>query len=381
METDDQYLRNIYTNPSHPASFTGPEKLKQVVDREGIRDISRKKIRSFLLKQDSYTVNRPVRHAFKRNHVVTRGISDLLDVDLSDFSRISKYNDGVTFLLTSIDVFSRVAFVRPLKNKKSDTVLKALTDILQESGQVRVIRTDSGSEFKNRKMSKFLTENNIKHVFAAPPIKAGYVERLNLTLKRSIYTYLYSNNTFRYIDQLQYIVRAYNRRPHRSLGNISPIEVNKTNEATLFNDMYINRPYRKILKQPLPPKIKKKKMSVPVSRYKFKVGQLVRISHSRRTFERSFDQKFTEEIFKVTHRLRKDNIPLYLLKDFNGESVKGSFYTSELQAVSKSRDDHFKIESIIKHRGKGQNHQVLVRWRGYPSTFDSWLPYSSIKDI
>ena len=76
-------------------------------------------------------------------------------------SRLAKYNDGVTFLLTVIDVFSRVAMVRPLKNKRAETVLTAFKDMLSYPRKtVRVVRSDFGVEFKNEKFASYLKENN-----------------------------------------------------------------------------------------------------------------------------------------------------------------------------------------------------------------------------
>ena len=46
-----KYLTRIYTDPGHPASFSGPAKLKRVVNREGKIKVSRKDIDSFLEKQ------------------------------------------------------------------------------------------------------------------------------------------------------------------------------------------------------------------------------------------------------------------------------------------------------------------------------------------
>ena len=115
---EEKYLSKIYIDPSHPASFSGPTKLKEVVDREGKFKISKKDIVSFLEKQDTYTANRPVRRTFRRGHIVTRGIKDQYDLDLIDMGRLSKYNNNVKFLLTAVDAFSRVAMVKPLKDKK-----------------------------------------------------------------------------------------------------------------------------------------------------------------------------------------------------------------------------------------------------------------------
>ena len=57
----EEYLTKIFTDPSKPGSFSGPEKLLEVVKKEGLHKISRDEIKAFLEKQDTYTVNRFVR--------------------------------------------------------------------------------------------------------------------------------------------------------------------------------------------------------------------------------------------------------------------------------------------------------------------------------
>ncbi|XP_053395619.1 uncharacterized protein LOC128555806 [Mercenaria mercenaria] len=378
METDDQYLKRIYSDPNHPGSFSGPGKLKQVIDHEGKRDISLGKIKHFLQGQDTYTLNRPIKHKFTRNAVITRGIRDMWDGDLADMTRLAKWNSGVKFLLVVIDVFSRFAIVKPLHDKKADTVLTAFRNIVSENGKPRVFRSDFGAEFKNTQMASFLAKNNIKHVFANPPIKAGYAERLILSLKQLIFRYLHFNNTFVYVDKLDTLVRNYNYRVHRSLG-VSPSEINKSNESRHWNEMYINRPYKQKIYSAKPNEEKLK--ILPARKFRFKINQFVRVSINRRTFERSFDQKFSDEIFKIKDREMRSNIPVYYLQDLQNDPIIGAFHTSELQPVSKSEDSLFKVEKILKRRGKGDNREVLVRWRGYPPKFDSYIPLSSLTDV
>ncbi|MEW8548258.1 MAG: DDE-type integrase/transposase/recombinase [Candidatus Thiodiazotropha sp.] len=373
----ENYLAKIYTDPSHPASFSGPAKLKQIVDREGKYNISRKNISTFLEKQDSYTVNRPVRRTFRRGHIITRGIADQYDLDLVDMGRLSKYNDNIKFLLTAVDAFSRVAMVKPLKDKKADTVLEALKLMLGGQNKCRAVRTDAGAEFKNAKVREFFETNSIKHFFAHPPLKAQIVERFNQTLKQMIYRYLHNRNTYRYVDKLSAIVNSYNHRPHRSLGTLSPSQVTKTNEISLWNEMYINKPYRT---KRISSSRSNKKLR-PKAKFTLRVGDLVRISFSRHAFERSFNQRFTEEVFRIRQRVMRDNIPMYLLADLKGEIIRDYFYRPELQRVSQSDQKLFKVEKIVKRRGKGKNREVLVRWLGYGPTFDQWIPFNSLESI
>ena len=54
-------------------------------------------------------------------------------MDLCDMSQLKEYNDGNTFILTVVDVFSKYGFAKPLLNKKGCTVLKAFQEILTDS--------------------------------------------------------------------------------------------------------------------------------------------------------------------------------------------------------------------------------------------------------
>ena len=63
-----------------------------------------------------------------RNKIVFY-IDELWQLDLCDTRNVRQYNDGVTFILTIIDEFSKVAFARALKDKKGPTVLSAFTDV------------------------------------------------------------------------------------------------------------------------------------------------------------------------------------------------------------------------------------------------------------
>ena len=48
---------------------------------------------------------------------------------------LSKYNKGIRFLLCVIDIFSKYAWVVPLKDKKGISVAKAFQNILKQSNK------------------------------------------------------------------------------------------------------------------------------------------------------------------------------------------------------------------------------------------------------
>ena len=120
------------------------------------------------------------------------------------------------------------------------SVLDALENIYQTGPVPRKIRSDRGLEFRNSALASFFSKKGIRHVYASPPIKAGYAERCIQTLKQPVYPYLFHNNTFTYVDVLDQLVSSYSSRAHRSLGMTAPNQVNERNQVSLWNDMYIN---------------------------------------------------------------------------------------------------------------------------------------------
>lgn len=78
----------------------------------------------------------PARKTFPRRKIIQRGISDTWQVDLIEFCSLSRQNDGYKYALMCIDVFSKKAFARALKSKRSKEVADAMETIFEESGVV-----------------------------------------------------------------------------------------------------------------------------------------------------------------------------------------------------------------------------------------------------
>ena len=87
-------------------------------------------------------------------------------------------------------------------------------------------------------------------------------------------------------------------------------------------------------------------------------------------FSQAYTGKWSEEVFTVNAVHYIEPIT-YKIKDLDGEEIKGSFYTEELQ---KTHQDTFCIERVLETKGN----KMLVKWKGYPETLNSWV---SKKDI
>ena len=73
---------------------------------------------------------------------------------------------------------------------------------------------------------------------------------------------------------------------------------------------------------------------------------------------------------------------MYDLKDYNNEVVQGLFYEPELQLAYMDSDIMYKIEEILKKRKrKGGEFELLVKWKGWTSKFNSWIPEKEVKNL
>ena len=115
--------------------------------------------------------------------------------------------------------------------------------------------------------------------------------------------------------------------------------------------------------------------------YKFKLGDKVKISHIKKTFDREYSEKWSGEIFTVVERKRNQNIPMYKLKDYNNEVIESYFYEPELQLAYMDSNVVYKIEEILKKRKRHGIPDVLVKWKGWPVKFNSWILESDLQDI
>ena len=99
---------------------------------------------------------KPIIRKFGKRKVHSSFEDNIWGVDLADMQLISKYNKGIRYLLCAIDLFSKYAFVVPLKDKKKTTIANALQSILDNSKRKpNKIWTDQGSEFCNTHFKKY----------------------------------------------------------------------------------------------------------------------------------------------------------------------------------------------------------------------------------
>jgi len=332
-----------YVVANEPGSFGGVENLQRY-SAKPLKEVSQ-----WLMGQDAYTLHKPLRKTFRRRRTYSKGINDLFQADLADMSALARQNDGNRYILTCIDVFSKRAWAIPLKTKSGDCVKEAFEKIFEDEIP-NMIQTDKGTEFLNSTVQALFARHDVKHYTSEnEDIKAAVVERFNRTLKNKMWRYFTYAKTQKYTDVLDDLVHSYNNTYHRSIG-MAPSQVTIDNSQEIVKRLY---------------PLKRK----PI--YKFEVGDKVRMGRGKHVFKKGYVQGWTDEIFTVTTRHPTDPAT-YGVKDYDGEDIKGKFYEQELQKVLK-QDDVYEIEEVVKTRKRGGKVEYFVKWKGYPSKFNSWV--------
>jgi transposase InsO family protein len=189
----EKYLQKIYYDPSNAASFAGPEKLYAFAKRDGKYKLSKYKIRKWLQNKDFYSMQRPIIRPKNRTRIIVAGFDDQWSVDLMDMVKFNKYNDGYSYVLVVIDIFSKYVWLRKLKDKKGDSVAFALKDIIKGGRKPIRIRTNKGQEFRSKSVQRLFKSTGIRHFYALNEVKVAVSERVIKTLKKKIYRYLRTN--------------------------------------------------------------------------------------------------------------------------------------------------------------------------------------------
>jgi transposase InsO family protein len=110
-------------------------------------------------------------------------INDVWESDLVDVQGLTKYNDGVKYLLTVIDAFSKFLHIVPLKSKTGKALALAVTlafqSIFNYPNYLKTIRrrpvwvrTDKGKEFLNKSFQDMLKREEIEfQIYRNPDFK------------------------------------------------------------------------------------------------------------------------------------------------------------------------------------------------------------------
>ena len=339
-------------------------------------DVSKKKVAKILSKSDTYTTFKEFKKPPKTPSIRTHGPNYLWEADLMFFThpQFAGSNRGFLYILAFIDTFTKAVGLIKLKSKDTRNVTHKMNMMFESGDKPKYLRVDAGGEFLSHTFTQMCAHHNVKMYLAQEPIKCAFIERFNRTFKRILVQLMEHHNSIRWIDFVEQALSIYQSRKHSSTG-MSPDEAEEgENQAVIYD-----RLLRKYAKDD---RIKYTKNRKPP---KFKKGDIVKIFQKKGIFTRGFNQSVTKEFFKIYHidrRLSKDR---YYLKDLQGEIIIGSFYSDYLVPFTPPKDGgEYRIDpkfSDFKRKRVGGVPHIWVKWLGWPSKFNQWVPEEDIHHL
>ena len=253
--------------------------------------------------KNSYSIlgdelHKPVIKKINKIKVDSQFKDNIWGVDLADTILLSKQNKGIKYLLCAIDLFSKYAFVVPLKDKKGISITNAFKKIIKQSGRKpNKIWVDQGNEFYNQDFKKWLSSNNIIMYSTYNEGKSVVAERFIRTLKNKLYKHMTATTKNVYYNVLDDVVSEYNNTKHSTI-KMKPKDVGddttKSSAIARNKRVYIDEHNEKSAR--------------------YNVGDRVRISRLKNILAKGYTPNWSKEIF-IINKIN-DTVPYtYNLKD------------------------------------------------------------------
>lgn len=313
--------------------------------------ISRRQVMRFLKSQETYQLHQPIPPKRIIQPIVTSRVRQRWQMDLIDMHQLASMNNGDSWVLTVIDLFSKRAWAFAVKNKESNGVAKCLQKLFSVE-KPSVLQSDRGTEFTNAFVGSIVRRFGVKHVFtkAYTPQGQGAVERFNGTLKRMMYSHFTMFNTRKWNDVLDKLVQEYNVTPH-SVTRQKPLVLHDLQAPT-----DVKRAQRAIQRQAdklLEDRVSRTKRLpviengdfVRISKLHCDVdgqGGLSTIAAEERAcqvsgFAKSYLPNWSREVFQVKKVSPSKRNPQFVLMTLQGERLKQRFYREYLLLIPKRK--------------------------------------------
>ena len=321
-------IKEVYYNPT--TGLISANKLYHKLKDQGI---TLKQVQDFLKKQETSQRYKPITKEKVYFPITSFKPNQHLQIDLMDLSNISTTNSYFKYLLVSIDIFTRKAYVVPLKFKNTESVVEGMKRVINYF-KPEIITSDNGKEYTNKELRELLKQHNVEHRFVDvnQHESLGLVDRLCRTIRGLINKFSTSYKTTRYIDVLDRLIENYNDTFHSTI-KCSPNDAIK--HADKINDI-----------------MAKKYIKAKEQETVFKIGDKVRHLTLLNIFEKQGKPKWSDNIFSVEDKKAHS----YKLSD-------GKWYRYyQLQPVEEAQDIK-KIGRPAKHTFQTLQKAITVKRR------------------
>ena len=235
--------------------------------------------------------SKPPKKNYPTNKTIIKSIDDTWSSDLLDLNDYGpKNNKSYRYILVVIDNFSKFGWTIPLKNKFSQSITDAFSEIIKSSNRKpNLLETDDGMEYINKIFNEFLNNNKIKRYSRYTDKGAVFAERFNKTIRNLLKKPVFLAGNADWLSELPSVIKQYNNTIHHSI-KMTPVQASKkSNEKIVYNNLRDDRLKRKP---------------------KFMLGQLVRTADIKRVFSKGDSTNWSYKLYTITEVIH-DTIPSY----------------------------------------------------------------------
>ena len=351
-----QLILDAYTDVEFPGAFGGLERFQKSLIKEKNIKVSLSDIEKVLEKLPVYQIHALSKHHFKRRKLTAKGAGIDFHADLGYMPEF----DGYKYFLLLVDLYSNFIYVEPLKGKTAEDVKRAFVRLFKKNkfDKFSSLGTDSGGEFTANRT--FFKSKKIELYVRRGQNKAFQAENYIRIFKRVLYKYLRYKRSQNWPKAIAKTVAQVNNRRQKNLGPFTPQQINSP-----LNDVES----RDVIKRSRPiPGESKNPTNV---KGEFKINQFVYVNFLKQPLYKGFDtQRGT--IYKIKSVDRTKKPYLYTLKELDGTSVEGKYYSAELKRAPNPEHIEHEIGEILKEKTDEDTGKktYFVKWLFYPSKYD-----------
>ncbi len=287
MTEKESIIRGIYydTEDGFDSVINTYRKASKVLNTITVADV-----KNFIEKQKgSYKQTKPYKGF--NSYVAPKALHEI-QIDLAIFTDSAKDNNGYKYAFVAIDIFSKYMWAIPIKDKRPQESIRAFNEVLNKIGTPQQIMSDREGAWESTEFVKLLNKHKIKHIISSSP--PPFSERAVQELKNMIHTRLTGLDLEgeKWVELLPAVLRKYNNRVHGSTG-MSPNDARKDENNI---EVYLNIRKRAQYQRLYP---------------KLSVGDKVRTTIKKHTFQKGHNSAWSKEVYKITFIKDKQ----YLIND------------------------------------------------------------------
>ena len=288
-EEKNKIIRQVYYNEDGFGSINETyKKAKNILNTITINDV-----KEFLSKQKG----RQTKPYKGFNSYVADEPLEEIQIDLADFTKSASENDGYRYCMVAVDVFTKMLWGVPIKDKKPSECVRAFKEVLDKIGKPKQIYHDNEGSFSSIEFIRLLNEHQIKQIIVST--KAPFAERAVQTIKHMIHTRIEGLDlpVEKWVQMLPAVLKKYNNTKHTTTG-ASPNDAKRDDNKL---KVWLNTKNHAEFKRKYPP---------------LKIGDFVRVYEPPK-HKKGYKSVWSDKVYKITFMNEND----YMINDYNTRKI------------------------------------------------------------